>query len=70
MSIPLTLRKEISPLITQLFSRRDRATRLQLLKNLDSYIQHIDKRVINSDIFPQVINGFGDTSANMRECER
>ena len=68
MSIPLTLRKEISPLITQLFSRRDRATRLQLLKNLDSYIQHIDKRVINSDIFPQVINGFGDTSANMREA--
>ena len=61
-------RKEISPLITQLFGRRDRATRMQLLKNLDSYIMHIDKRVINSDIFPQVITGFSDTSANMREA--
>ena len=29
---------------------------------------HIDKRVINSDIFPQVITGFVDTSANMREA--
>ena len=41
---------------------------MQLLKNLDSYIMHIDKRVINSDIFPQVITGFADTSANMREA--
>ena len=55
-------------LITQLFGRKDRATRLQLLKNLESYIQYIDKKVINSSIFPQVIIGFGDTSANMKEA--
>ena len=71
-------RREISPLITQLFGRRDRATRLQLLKvgsggandaqNLDSYIKLIDRRVVNSDIFPQVILGLSDTSASMREA--
>lgn len=60
--------REISPLITQLFGRRDRATRLQLLKNLDSYIKLIDRRVVNSDIFPQVILGLSDTSASMREA--
>lgn len=65
---PERFSKEISPLITQLFGRKDRATRLQLLKNLESYIQYIDKKVINSSIFPQVIIGFGDTSANMKEA--
>ena len=66
-SLSMTPRKEISPLITQLFGRRDRATRLQLLKNIDNYIKYIDKRVINQEIFPQILLGFSDTSANMRE---
>ena len=38
-----------------------------MLKNLDNYIKYIDKRVINQDIFPQILLGFSDTSANMRE---
>lgn len=35
---------------------------------MESYIQHIDKRVINQEIFPQIVLGFSDTSANMREA--
>lgn len=37
-------------------------------QNLDSYIKLIDRRVVNSDIFPQVIMGLSDTSASMREA--
>eukprot|EP00002_Diphylleia_rotans_P009155 TRINITY_DN1917_c0_g1_i1.p1 TRINITY_DN1917_c0_g1~~TRINITY_DN1917_c0_g1_i1.p1 ORF type:complete len:813 (-),score=185.05 TRINITY_DN1917_c0_g1_i1:47-2485(-) len=57
----------IVPCVTKLFSCNDRAIRIHLLQSLDSYCEHLPVALINEQIFPQMINGFTDTSAALRD---
>lgn len=58
---------ELAPALTKLYASNERAIRVALLKNLSSYIHHLDEKTVDSDIFPHVKTGFTDTVSIMRE---
>ena len=64
---PEEFQKRIVPCVVKLFASPDRATRIHLLQNLKSYIDHLSKTVVNKDIFQHVCMGFLDTNPAMRE---
>ncbi|XP_028396144.1 N-terminal kinase-like protein [Dendronephthya gigantea] len=59
--------QRIVPCVVKLFSSTDRATRIQLLQQLDNFVQYLQPSVVNDQIFPNVALGFGDTVPAMRE---
>lgn len=59
--------KKIVPCIVKLFNSNDRATRLNLLQQLDQFIDHLDSSVINDQIFLPLTTGFSDTEPVVRE---
>lgn len=58
---------KIVPCIIKLFSSNDRATRIQLLQQLDKFVKHLQPAVVDNQIFACVATGFGDTLPAMRE---
>jgi len=60
--------REIIPVLVRLFSSPDRATRIQLLHHLPAYVERIAGEALNRDVFPQLLNGFTDTNAVLREA--
>jgi SCY1-like protein 1 len=66
--------KTLAPALIKLYAIPDRQIRVALLENLDKYISHFDasasaaaQKTLNDKIFPQIAQGFSDTSAVMRE---
>eukprot|EP00112_Aurelia_sp_Birch-Aquarium-sp1_P017328 Seg4000.2 transcript_id=Seg4000.2/GoldUCD/mRNA.D3Y31 product="N-terminal kinase-like protein" protein_id=Seg4000.2/GoldUCD/D3Y31 len=59
--------KKIVPCVVKLFSSNDRATRIQLLQQMDQFVQHLQPALVNDQVFPNVATGFGDTLPAMRE---
>lgn len=59
---------EIVPCIVRLFTSNDRATRLQLLQHLPSFIHSLPIDIINSTILNSILTGFMDTNAILREA--
>ncbi|KAL4709852.1 hypothetical protein ACJJTC_000339 [Scirpophaga incertulas] len=59
--------KQIVPCVVKLFASNDRTTRSRLLQQLDQFIMHLQNSTVNDQIFPQVIHGFLDTNAIIRE---
>ncbi|XP_021378015.1 N-terminal kinase-like protein [Mizuhopecten yessoensis] len=59
--------KKIVPCVVKLFSSSDRATRVRLLQQVDSFIDFLQPNVINDQIFPQISTGFMDTVPAVRE---
>eukprot|EP00794_Sanderia_malayensis_P020441 gene20441-22457_t len=59
--------KQIVPCVVKLFSSNDRATRIQLLQQMDNFVQHLQPAIVNNQVFPNVATGFGDTLPAMRE---
>ncbi|KAK8813306.1 hypothetical protein WA158_002898 [Blastocystis sp. Blastoise] len=59
--------KLVSPCVFSLFSRKDRATRVLLLENIDSYINQLSSHELNSKLFDQICTGFTDTNNKMKE---
>ncbi|CAD5118705.1 DgyrCDS7387 [Dimorphilus gyrociliatus] len=59
--------KYIVPCIVKLFSSTDRATRVKLLQEMETFCQHLSADIVNSKIFPNVVNGFVDTNPVVRE---
>lgn len=59
--------KRIVPCVVKLFSSPDRATRLNLLQQLDQFIHHLQPATVNDQIFPNLVTGFTDTAAAIRE---
>ncbi|XP_059053427.1 N-terminal kinase-like protein [Achroia grisella] len=59
--------KQIVPCVVKLFASNDRTTRSRLLQHLDQFILHLQNATVNDQIFPQVVNGFLDTNAVIRE---
>lgn len=57
----------IVPCVVRLFASTDRATRSRLLQQLDLFVEHLLPATVNDQIFPQVVNGFLDTNATIRE---
>ncbi|XP_045776230.1 N-terminal kinase-like protein isoform X2 [Maniola jurtina] len=59
--------KQIVPCVVKLFASNDRTTRSRLLQQLDQFIHHLQNSTVNDQIFPQVVHGFLDTNAIIRE---
>jgi len=59
--------RKIVPCVVKLFSSTDRATRINLLQQLDQFVDHLQPSTVNDQIFPHVSTGFTDTLPAMRE---
>ncbi|KAK3092649.1 hypothetical protein FSP39_005381 [Pinctada imbricata] len=59
--------KKIVPCVVKLFSSTDRATRVKLLQQIDTFIEYLQPDTVNAQIFPHIIHGFTDTNPVVRE---
>jgi SCY1-like protein 1 len=59
--------RKIVPCIVRSFASNDRATRFNLLQQLDQFIDQLQPTVINDQLFPHIITGFTDTAPAIRE---
>ncbi|XP_054706089.1 N-terminal kinase-like protein [Uloborus diversus] len=59
--------KKVVPCVVKMFSSKDRATRVKLLQQVEQFIDHIQPSVVNSQIFPNVAQGFLDTNPTIRD---
>ncbi|KAJ7124964.1 armadillo-type protein [Mycena epipterygia] len=77
--LPLVLRfgKNVSPEdyptvilgpLVKLFASPDRGTRMALLDHLPEYAEKLDKKTVDSKVFPHLQTGFSDTVAVIREA--
>ncbi|KAK0461039.1 armadillo-type protein, partial [Desarmillaria tabescens] len=57
----------LAPLV-KLFTSPDRGTRMALLDHLPEYVEKLDKKTVDSKIFPHLQTGFSDTVAVIREA--
>ncbi|EPS37165.1 hypothetical protein H072_9244 [Dactylellina haptotyla CBS 200.50] len=57
----------ITPAVVRLFASPDRAIRVFLLDNLPKMIDHLSKKVVSDNIFPQLVTGFSDVAPVVRE---
>lgn len=57
----------VVPCLLKLFSSTDRHTRVQLLQQMDSFVEHLQPHTVNDQVFPHLVGGFLDSSAVLRE---
>ncbi|KAJ7668446.1 ARM repeat-containing protein [Mycena polygramma] len=57
----------LAPLV-KLFASPDRGTRMALLDHLPEYAEKLDKKTVDSKVFPHLQTGFSDTVAVIREA--
>lgn len=60
--------KKIVPCVVKLFSSPDRSTRVNLLQQIEFFVEHLSHGVVNDQIFPNVVSGFMDTNPVVREA--
>jgi SCY1-like protein 1 len=58
---------QILPAIVRMFASPDRAMRVALLENLDHFKDKLDAKTVQEKIWPNLVQGFGDTVAIVRE---
>ncbi|KAF9738608.1 hypothetical protein PMIN03_006513 [Paraphaeosphaeria minitans] len=58
---------QITPVVVRLFANPDRAIRVCLLNNLPLMIDHLPQKIVNNQIFPQLVTGFTDVAPVVRE---
>lgn len=59
--------KCIIPVVVKLFGSTDRATRMKLLQQLNTFVEHLSAAIINDQIFGNICQGFSDTNPTIRE---
>ncbi|KAJ7647578.1 armadillo-type protein [Roridomyces roridus] len=57
----------LGPLV-KLFASPDRGTRMALLDHLPEYVEKLDKKTMDTKVFPHLQTGFSDTVAVIREA--
>ncbi|KAI8070584.1 armadillo-type protein [Gilbertella persicaria] len=53
--------------IVRMFASPDRAIRVSLLENMPKFIQHMNNKIVTTQIFPHIATGFTDTIPVIRE---
>ena len=56
----------IVPCIVKLFSSNDRNARFKLLSQIEHFVEHLSKNVVNDQVFPKIESGFLDTEPLIR----
>ncbi|KAL8618368.1 hypothetical protein ACOMHN_047440 [Nucella lapillus] len=59
--------RKIVPCVVKLFSSPDRSTRVNLLQQIEFFVEHLTPNVVNDQIFPNIASGFMDTNPVVRE---
>ncbi|XP_076442467.1 N-terminal kinase-like protein isoform X2 [Babylonia areolata] len=59
--------RKIVPCVVKLFSSPDRSTRVNLLQQVEFFVEHLSSNVVNDQIFPNIASGFMDTNPVVRE---
>ncbi|KAK7104395.1 N-terminal kinase-like protein [Littorina saxatilis] len=59
--------RKIVPCVVKLFSSPDRSTRVNLLQQVEFFVEHLTHAVVNDQIFPNIASGFMDTNPVVRE---
>jgi SCY1-like protein 1 len=57
----------VIPGIIKLFSSTDRAIRLALCEKIDSFVEHLSEKIANDTVYINLVSGFQDTTAIIRE---
>lgn len=60
--------RDIIPCVVRLFGSNDRATRLQLLHHLPSFIESLSCTIVNGQVLTSIMTGFSDTNPVLREA--
>ena len=60
--------REVVPEIISMFRSTERATRMQLLNKLDSYVAMIDRATLNGEVCKNILTGFFDNSEPLRQA--
>eukprot|EP01138_Halocafeteria_seosinensis_P005490 gb/GECG01005612.1/.p1 GENE.gb/GECG01005612.1/~~gb/GECG01005612.1/.p1 ORF type:complete len:866 (+),score=105.90 gb/GECG01005612.1/:1-2598(+) len=60
--------EQIVPSIVSMFRSPERATRLQLLHKLPSYVSMVDKSTLNGEVCKNILGGFHDNSEALRQA--
>lgn len=58
---------KIVPCIVKLFSSNDRNARFKLLNQIEHFVEHLSKGIVNDQVFPKVESGFLDSEPLIRE---
>jgi SCY1-like protein 1 len=64
---PEEYKQRVVPAVIRLFSSRDRATRVQLMRHAEALIPHIDPATLANEVWPRALEGLGDTAPALRE---
>lgn len=59
--------KRIVPCIVKLFSSNDRNARFKLLSQVEYFVEHLSKDIVNNQVFPKIESGFLDSEPIIRE---
>jgi len=57
----------IVPCIVKLFSSNDRNARFKLLSQIEHFVEHLSKSIVNDQVFPKIESGFLDSEPLIRE---
>lgn len=60
--------KAISKPLLRLWMSPDRGTRMALLEDLERYIDVLSNKIVVNELWPQLLTGFNDTAAVIREA--
>merc|ERR1719470_616415 len=58
---------KIVPCIVKLFSSNDRNARFKLLSQMENFVEHLSKNIVNDQVFPKIESGFLDSEPLIRE---
>ena len=58
---------KIVPCIVKLFSSNDRNARFKLLSQIEHFVEHLSKNIVNDQVFPKIESGFLDSEPLIRE---
>eukprot|EP00090_Calanus_glacialis_P001999 TRINITY_DN11500_c0_g1_i1.p1 TRINITY_DN11500_c0_g1~~TRINITY_DN11500_c0_g1_i1.p1 ORF type:complete len:779 (-),score=257.03 TRINITY_DN11500_c0_g1_i1:196-2532(-) len=58
---------KIVPCIVKLFSSNDRNARFKLLSQVEHFVEHLSKTIVNDQVFPKIESGFLDSEPLIRE---
>ena len=58
---------KIVPCIVKLFSSSDRNARFKLLSQIEHFVEHLNSKVVNNEVFPQIQNVFIDKEPIIKE---
>lgn len=60
--------QSVAPPILKAYTSPDRGVRITLLENLNLYSDRLENKMVSDKIWPNLLTGFGDTAAPIREA--